>query len=813
MSVRDLEQVTRLLAQLDDVLPAARRAALRRAVGPLVAAYRRSGCRDAAVLAKIVALLRRYPAAKARLPKAWIAKVTPSPRRVQGGPAKGKVRRTTLRSTKGERLYAVRDSKGRIKDIEAYRRGHASDMVRKAKKASGPKPHRPRIRRAAKKLGGGGGSFKAKARRTTVNSFEGTKLNAVRDSKRRLQDILTYQRKLATALRHRSVAAAKLRTGRSTVRRAAKKKGGGGGGRRSPTAAVARPHTTSPRRRTPRVTREPRWIQARVMDLAAADGGKPTPAFRADGQHEVQVVIAADRQDWLVARGRDASESIDSRLPRGTYKLTVVFFVPASGVHQTGTLTLPPDGPTPEPAMFRFQAGQVGTVIEALISIVHRGRVLQTALLSGTSVMEPALAPKEAQITLRLQVVVPALAELGRREAFDAALVTATGTDKTAVAAGVVHRKRGAGKTVCFTQPRINEAARSIRDVLEEVVADDSVKGKLDSEAARALLWKLAQKGRILYEQIGERLENELAGQDLSRLQLVQADPGAFIPIEFTYGLPPPANGAGLCNNWKAALAGRPCTARHHKTNALGHLEVVCPSGFWSVSKVIERQILKDIAVEEMQTSDFAVRAEPTTQRPTLPPVGNALFAWSEILDNIQPGTSTGVLESLKTATGKHAAKAKTWLKWAEAIDTQRPGLLVLLSHTVDDSLEIGAENSGERATVAQINSKFVKKLAQDAPIVFLLGCTTGVAEDTLVSFVGRFRDQGAALVVGTITPVLGERSAEVVRAVVERVTQKREKPVRFGDLMRDARRDLLSRGELTALCAASFGDASWYVS
>jgi hypothetical protein len=563
-------------------------------------------------------------------------------------------------------------------------------------------------------------------------------------------------------------------------------------------------------RRVPR-KQEPRWILTKVLDLSAEDPKKPTPAFHAGAKHEIQVIIGAEQQDWLAARGVDASQSIDSMLPKGTHELTVAFFLPASGT-QTGKLTLPPRGPTPKPAKFRFDVGPAGSRIEALISIVYRGRVLQTALLTGLAAADPLTASKAEQIALRLQVVVPGFAELARREVFDATLVAASGATDSAVAAGVVHPENGSGKTVYFKQPRIGEAAKAIRDVLEDVVTDDAVKGKLDSKAAQSLLWKLAQHGRILYECIGERLEKELPGRDLSRIQLVQTDAGAFIPIEFVYDLPPPANGAGLCDNWKDALKGQKCTAAHHETNALGHLKVVCPSGFWSISKVIERQILADSTAEEMKTSDFGVRSEPSTQRPSLPPISSALFAWSEILDNTESGTSADVLKSLNQSTRKHADSASTWLKWAEAIDEKHPALLVLLSHTVEDALEIGPEDSGERATVAQINSKFVKTLTKDAPIVFLLGCETVVADDKLVSFVGRFRDQGAALVVGTITPVLGEHSAAVVKAVVAKLAQKRDHPASFGELMRDARRDLLSKGELTALCATSFGDASWLV-
>ena len=42
-------------------------------------------------------------------------------------------KRTTMRSSTGTKLYAVRDEKGRFKDIQTYKRAHTMDMKRKAK--------------------------------------------------------------------------------------------------------------------------------------------------------------------------------------------------------------------------------------------------------------------------------------------------------------------------------------------------------------------------------------------------------------------------------------------------------------------------------------------------------------------------------------------------------------------------------------------------------------------------------------------------------------------------------------------------------
>jgi DNA-binding protein HU-beta len=45
-------------------------------------------------------------------------------------------KRTTHRSSKGKKLYAVRDAKGRFKDIQTFERAHRADIKRKSKAES-----------------------------------------------------------------------------------------------------------------------------------------------------------------------------------------------------------------------------------------------------------------------------------------------------------------------------------------------------------------------------------------------------------------------------------------------------------------------------------------------------------------------------------------------------------------------------------------------------------------------------------------------------------------------------------------------------
>ena len=48
-----------------------------------------------------------------------------------------------MRSSKGTKLYAVRDSKGRFKDIQSYKKAHSMDIKRKSK-AELAKAQKPR---------------------------------------------------------------------------------------------------------------------------------------------------------------------------------------------------------------------------------------------------------------------------------------------------------------------------------------------------------------------------------------------------------------------------------------------------------------------------------------------------------------------------------------------------------------------------------------------------------------------------------------------------------------------------------------------
>ena len=64
-----------------------------------------------------------------------------------------KARRTTHRSSKGKKLYAVRDAGGRFKDIQTYERAHRADLAKTSKAEAGKRKGRKKAarRKTAKK--------------------------------------------------------------------------------------------------------------------------------------------------------------------------------------------------------------------------------------------------------------------------------------------------------------------------------------------------------------------------------------------------------------------------------------------------------------------------------------------------------------------------------------------------------------------------------------------------------------------------------------------------------------------------------------
>ena len=550
---------------------------------------------------------------------------------------------------------------------------------------------------------------------------------------------------------------------------------------------------------------EPRWINA-VITEAGQPELRLEHAFRAGAIHEIAVFVGPEEEGSLAAKG---DESFDEALgPVDDLEQLFVMLVPPPSISppQTGTIFLPRSGPS-RPCTFSVQLPIDLDTFEAQIQIYHRNRIIQLALLRGPVVADPDQTDPGARIALELAMIRPGTADLGSREQFDLA-VARTGVHATGVADE---------ELVLFDNRRIEGVVPTLTQILESIATGQAARrADLADPDVVGNLRALAFQGRELDEAIGKPLRDQLGDRALDRVQVLVESASDFFPIELVYDFPTPTTDAALCPGWKAALRSGRCESAHEAQGRRRLADTICPVGFWALSKVIERQVVgaESWAQKGLRGAEFAIRAHPSAQRMSLRPPSVALFAASNRVDEVKGGQIGGVLKTLERIA-ETATYAETWDDWVGDVGKNSPTLLVLLSHTKElqksAAIEIGADQS---CLLSQLNANYLRTSSDDHPVVLLLGCETAVTDFGLQTFVSKFQDLGAALVVGTIASVLGQRAAPVARTIATELAaaSKKPHPIATGDLLLEIRRKLLAKGELTALCLTAFGDADWQV-
>src|SRR5581483_7955490 len=324
---------------------------------------------------------------------------------------------------------------------------------------------------------------------------------------------------------------------------------------------------------------EPRWILARVTDLDRPEAPLER-AFRAGGAHEIAVAIGPEQAGMLAATGAEPFDRALGPTPVAE-PLFVAFIVPPLvGPNQTSSLFLPPTG-TSRPCTFAVQVPADLTSFEAEIRVYHRNRIVQLAFLRGPVVPDPSLAPAGSKIELELTVLCPGTADLDTRQPFDAGLAR-TSAATTAVADEAL---------VLFDNDRIDDVVPKLARILGGIATSDAARRRdLEDPGVVDDLRALAFQGRELHGAIAEPLAEQLGERPLDRLQVLVESATDFFPREFVYELPRPASDAGLCPGWREGLRTGTCPAEHGPTR--GFAEHVCPTGFWALSKVIERQVV-----------------------------------------------------------------------------------------------------------------------------------------------------------------------------------------------------------------------------
>ncbi|MCP4048296.1 MAG: HU family DNA-binding protein [Gammaproteobacteria bacterium] len=336
-----------------------------------------------------------------------------------------------------------------------------------------------------------------------------------------------------------------------------------------------------------------------------------------------------------------------------------------------------------------------------------------------------------------------------------------------------------------------------------------------DAEVIR-ILRKLAEHGTELFNQLTLQGFKD-PGQ---RIQLINTEPAEYVPIEFVYDRGFPKQNATLCQDGLDALNSDAtdcpvCKPANKLTlKERDGADKICPFGFWSLSKVIERRDPKSGAADS-NNNNGERPSNPTRERRSLPAIDDALFASSGRVPESERAKIAEDLSGFFTSPGI----ALDWAEWKTLLEEKQPPLLVVLPHhhieSKQDYLEIGIDSVPDddrllprgKMTNIVVNPEGI----EPGPVVILLGCRTAAETETgYVHLARRFQQLSTAIVMGTLAKILGRHAAPVARELVAELVSVNDADADFGTIMLRVRRRMLAKGYLMAMCLVALGDAEW---
>jgi hypothetical protein len=493
---------------------------------------------------------------------------------------------------------------------------------------------------------------------------------------------------------------------------------------------------------------------------------------------------------------------------KDVYRLQVVFNeIGVIGEAQTGWIDLTRRGMS-SICSFEF-VPQATALFKGRISVLHEGRVLQTAVIQADVVDSVAAAGAASSAGLHPQVemiVHHDLSSLDERRRFDVSLILNHAVDGSA--AMTAASRQGA---YVSSLDDLQAQLAAISELLVELANNSKrhTKGLTVKENA-SWLGRLAAEGNFLYRKLVLDYIGQSPTADALRaartMQIVSARPDAVVPLEFVYAYPPPKQDAPVCPNAAKALEQGECPAQCRP--AASPASCVCPMGFWGLDRVIERHVHDP----RLGVPAAISGSEPAAGRKTLDTHGMALLAVSEQV----PKSEQKALSERITKVWKGGVSiAPDWASWPGEVKTRRPALFVVLPHTSGKGARIAMEIQGDTQECRYIDRSYVcPDGAASPPIVLLLGCDTASAadKDAYTSNIAVFRQAGSAIVVATTAALVwGTDAAKVAGVIMDALgTAIGDTSDCFGDVLLAAKRRAVRDSQLMAMSLAAFGDADW---
>lgn len=517
--------------------------------------------------------------------------------------------------------------------------------------------------------------------------------------------------------------------------------------------------------------------------------------------YELELFIAAARQGTVVAPERFPSNT----LPPGESLLSV-HFVPL--VHGEDGAVLPsqhkpfklPETADSGACTFRFDVPPTIETYRARLIISYRNRVLQTLILSAP------VGDVAGTFLLDIENVVdPSFEMLSMHPPFDAAILV---NDSPSGTPGLTTLQ---GSEAVFTEPAgLDLMTKDLRDFILEKAAYPASKRKYESKDTRELIYGLSRKGKGLWDELPQAA-HDLLKDVTTRVQIVDMRNGAYFPAEFVYRGRSPKKDAKLCPNGATALQSplgmnQAGGASHETCEHRDDPDFICPLRMWGFGIVIERQ-----PATGAPQSGFILRDMTRLQGKTR----EGMF--DRVVVSVSAKVSQAdrnAVKNLVKALGKVATKvsvAKDWTALAATVLDESPTLLVLLPHSgvdEEDSTIPALELGGEWLSRDRLEPENIFGPKSDEPVLLLLGCDTDMAEIPFLNFIKRFKDCGAAMVMGTITQIEALRTVDFVERFAAAAAASNTGSTTFGELLLQTRRSMLASGDGYALSLLAYGDS-----
>ncbi len=442
--------------------------------------------------------------------------------------------------------------------------------------------------------------------------------------------------------------------------------------------------------------------------------------------------------------------------------------------------------------------------VQARLLVLFRNRVLLTSRLEGAISSDPAASPARDVKLLPEVTVNPFFLGLDDQPPTGGALVF---NHSDAGEPAVTKIVNGEAVRVRLGEAAVREATDQINGKLAASDWGAETFQSLTAPKTLDLLRFLARHGSMLYEAVitDHPVDKQLL--ESARLQIIAARPESRLPVEFFYQCPSPLGTAKLCPQAAQALADGNCAACPSPPSH----ELLCPLGFWGLSRVLEWQLYSAENPADLSGDDFQI-AQERARRRTLPPLDSGLVAVSKNVDAAVKD-SAAKLETAARSALATVAVVTTWPEWTSEVTALGPALLLLIPHTACDSAQIVTlEIGGQELATDQIDPGYVHPQANPTfPLVLLLGCETGVKGIALERIVAKFRRCGASIIVSTTAPVLGRQAALVAARFLKKLKAlSANSGATFGDVMLAVRRELLAEGLPVILAVSAYGDADW---